>query len=116
RAGVSRGQRTRRRCRGTAVRPRTTSSARARRLRCVASSRFSPVPDVNIALRITVKTLVRHARLLLTVALTAAAVVSLRAQAPAPAQQPPVFRGGTTLVQVDAIVTDGSGTPVTDLA
>ena len=61
------------------------------------------------------KTLVRHAHLLLTVALTTAAVASLRAQAPAPAQ-PPVFRGGTTLVQVDAIVTDGSGTPVTDLA
>jgi len=31
------------------------------------------------------------------------------------AQQPPVFRGGTTLVQVDAIVTDGSGQPVVDL-
>jgi VWFA-related protein len=30
--------------------------------------------------------------------------------------QPPVFRGGTELVQVDAIVTDGSSKPVTDLS
>jgi VWFA-related protein len=29
--------------------------------------------------------------------------------------QPPVFRGGTTLVQVDAIVTDQSGRPIDDL-
>jgi VWFA-related protein len=29
--------------------------------------------------------------------------------------QPPVFRGGTNLVQVDAIVTDESGRPLTDL-
>src|SRR2546430_3299671 len=34
----------------------------------------------------------------------------------APVQQPPVFRGGRTLVQVDAIVTDGSGRPMVDLA
>ena len=34
----------------------------------------------------------------------------------APVQQPPVFRGGTTLVQVDAIVTDDSGRPMVDLA
>src|SRR5436190_22353437 len=31
-------------------------------------------------------------------------------------QQPPVFRGGTTLVQVDAIVSDASGQPIMDLA
>src|SRR5438876_9652152 len=35
------------------------------------------------------------------------------AQAP---QQPPVFRGGTTLVQVDAIVSDAGGQPIVDLA
>jgi len=40
-----------------------------------------------------------------------------RQQPAAPAAgQPPIFRGGTTLVQVDAIVTDGSGTPIVDLA
>ena len=31
-------------------------------------------------------------------------------------QQPPIFRGGTTLVQVDAIVADSSGQPLMDLA
>jgi len=31
-------------------------------------------------------------------------------------QQPPIFRGGTTLVQVDAIVADSSGQPIADLA
>ena len=30
--------------------------------------------------------------------------------------QPPIFRGGTTLVQVDAIVTDADGRPVIDLS
>jgi len=29
--------------------------------------------------------------------------------------QPPIFRGGTTLVQVDAIVADAGGQPITDL-
>jgi VWFA-related protein len=40
------------------------------------------------------------------------------AQAPQAAtpQQPPVFRGGTTLVQIDAIVGDASGQPIVDLA
>ena len=33
----------------------------------------------------------------------------------APPAQPPVFRGGTNLVQVDAIVTDDRGTPLVDL-
>jgi VWFA-related protein len=47
--------------------------------------------------------------------LVAAAGVLAQAQQPAQ-QQPPVFRGGTTLVQVDAIVTDDSGRPVVDLA
>jgi len=46
---------------------------------------------------------------------TAGLGVLLRAQPP-PAQQPPIFRGGTTLVQVDAIVTDESGRPIVDLA
>jgi VWFA-related protein len=41
--------------------------------------------------------------------------VGVLAQQPAPTQQPPVFRGGTTLVQVDAIVTDGGGEPIVDL-
>src|SRR5437764_906508 len=45
-----------------------------------------------------------------------AAGVVVRAQQTAPAQPPPVFRGGTTLVQVDAIVADDSGRPVVDLA
>jgi VWFA-related protein len=45
-----------------------------------------------------------------------AAAVLVRAQQTAPAQAPPVFRGGTTLVQVDAIVTDDSGRPIVDLA
>jgi VWFA-related protein len=45
-----------------------------------------------------------------------AAGVLVGAQQTAPAQQPPVFRGGTTLVQVDAIVSDDSGRPIVDLA
>jgi VWFA-related protein len=48
-------------------------------------------------------------------AVVIAAGVLVSAQQPA-TQPPPVFRGGTTLVQVDAIVTDGSGEPIVDLA
>jgi len=33
----------------------------------------------------------------------------------APQQQPPIFRGGTTLVQVDAIVADADGQPILEL-
>ena len=41
---------------------------------------------------------------------------TLRASSQAPqSAQPPVFRGGTTLVQVDAIVADPSGRPIDDL-
>ena len=32
------------------------------------------------------------------------------------APQPPIFRGGTNLVQVDAIVADANGQPVTELS
>ena len=40
-----------------------------------------------------------------------------RQQPPPPeGGQPPVFRGGTTLVEVDAIVSDASGQPIIDLA
>jgi VWFA-related protein len=49
------------------------------------------------------------------VLLAAEAAVPSRAQQPASPQQPPVFRGGTTLVQVDAIVADASGQPILDL-
>src|SRR3954452_9758890 len=48
-------------------------------------------------------------------------LVILRATTPGGAQgtpqppQPPVFRAGTNLVQVDAIVTDDNGRPLTDL-
>jgi len=55
-------------------------------------------------------------RLAVAVLLAAAA---WRGSAQQPAReggQPPVFRGGTTLVQVDAIVTDASGRPVVDLS
>jgi VWFA-related protein len=57
-------------------------------------------------------------RRLAVAALVAAAMCQVDARQPPPrdAQQPPVFRGGTTLVQVDAIVTDDSGRPVVDLA
>jgi len=52
----------------------------------------------------------------LAIALLVAASGHLAAQQPQPPpQQPPVFRGGTTLVQVDAIVSDGGGTPIVDL-
>src|ERR1700704_5393505 len=41
---------------------------------------------------------------------------TLRASSQEPqSAQPPVFRGGTTLVQVDAIVSDPSGRPIDDL-
>ena len=55
-------------------------------------------------------------RVSLALLLLVAAGVLVRAQQAAPVQQPPVFRGGTTLVQVDAIVTDDSGRPIVDLA
>jgi VWFA-related protein len=44
-------------------------------------------------------------------------VASQVPQAPPPPQppQPPIFRGGTNLVQVDAIVSDQNGQPMTDL-
>src|SRR3954471_5960764 len=52
-----------------------------------------------------------------SIALVVLATAGVVAQAQqAPTQPPPVFRGGTTLVQVDAIVTDGSGEPIVDLA
>jgi VWFA-related protein len=52
-----------------------------------------------------------------SIALLALAAAGVAAQTqPPPTQPPPVFRGGTTLVQVDAIVTDGSGEPIVDLA
>jgi VWFA-related protein len=41
---------------------------------------------------------------------------TLRASPQDAPQQPPIFRGGTTLVQVDAIVADVSGHPIADLA
>ena len=44
-----------------------------------------------------------------------AVVVAAQATQPPPPQQP-TFRTGTNLVQVDAIVSDGSGRPVSDLA
>ena len=36
-------------------------------------------------------------------------------QPPAPQQRPPIFRGGVSVVRVDAVVTDRSGVPVTGL-
>src|SRR4051794_29773329 len=56
-------------------------------------------------------------RRILVAALIAEALVRAGAQQPAPrdATQPPVFRGGTTLVQVDAIVSDSNGRPIIDL-
>lgn len=48
--------------------------------------------------------------------LVAAAVGAADArQQPPPSPQPPVFRGGTTLVQVDAVISDPSGQPIVDL-
>jgi VWFA-related protein len=58
---------------------------------------------------------VRMRRLPLAVAVAVVAVATLRGQAPPPPQSPqPVFRAGTTLVEVSAIVTR-DGRPVTDL-
>jgi hypothetical protein len=50
-----------------------------------------------------------------------AATLPAASQAPQPPpspppQQPPIFRGGTNLVQVDAIVADPNGQPIVDLA
>jgi VWFA-related protein len=55
------------------------------------------------------------ARLLSLVALTAAAGVGASAQRGAPPDQRPVFRGSTTYVSLDVVVTDGNDRPVTDL-
>ena len=50
-----------------------------------------------------------------------AATLHASPQAPSPsapspqAPQPPIFRGGTNLVQVDAIVSDPNGQPMTEL-
>jgi VWFA-related protein len=52
--------------------------------------------------------------ILVASAVLVALTLRVVAQAPQPSQ-PPVFRGGTNLVQVDAIVTDESGLPLTDL-
>jgi len=53
----------------------------------------------------------------LVAGLVAAAVYGADArQPPQGGAQPPVFRGGTTLVQVDAIVSDADGQPAIDLA
>jgi len=60
----------------------------------------------------------RLAVALLVVSAVCAAAVQYTDARQQPAReggQPPVFRGGTTLVQVDAIVTDASGRPVVDL-
>jgi VWFA-related protein len=57
--------------------------------------------------------------LLLSVVLLAAPAVASVGQAPPPPPQPqaqpPIFRGGTNLVQVDAIVTDENSRPIVDL-
>src|SRR6266480_3826763 len=53
-------------------------------------------------------------RLWIALALLVASTLSASSQAPQSVQQP-TFRGGTTLVQVDAIVADVDGRPVTDL-
>jgi VWFA-related protein len=58
-------------------------------------------------------------RISIASALLVALTLRLSSQSPPAAggqpPQPPVFRGGTNLVQVDAIVTDESGRPLTDL-
>jgi VWFA-related protein len=57
---------------------------------------------------------------LATAVLLAATVHASRASGPQAPQvstpQPPIFRGGTNLVQVDAIVADANGQPVTELS
>ena len=56
-------------------------------------------------------------RLVVAVLLGAAVYrAEARQQPPREGGQPPIFRGGTTLVQVDAIVADSSGQPIVDLA
>jgi VWFA-related protein len=50
------------------------------------------------------------------VAATLHASPTPHAQTSQPPPQPPVFRGGTNLVQVDAIVADANGQPVTELS
>jgi VWFA-related protein len=56
-------------------------------------------------------------RIQIASALLIALTLRVASQAPVPVQpgQPPVFRGGTNLVQVDAVVTEGDGRPLTDL-
>jgi VWFA-related protein len=51
----------------------------------------------------------------LTAALFAATLQAQQAPSVSPSQQPPIFRGGTNLVQVDAIVADANGQPMTEL-
>jgi VWFA-related protein len=53
-------------------------------------------------------------RIWIASALLIALTLRLASQSAQPTQ-PPVFRGGTNLVQVDAIVTDASGRPLTEL-
>jgi VWFA-related protein len=52
----------------------------------------------------------------MTAALFAATLQASQAPSVSPPPQPPTFRGGTNLVQVDAIVADANGQPMTDLA
>jgi VWFA-related protein len=52
---------------------------------------------------------------LLTAALFATLHASAQTPQAQPPQPPPVFRGGTNLVQVDAIVTDGESRPMVEL-
>src|SRR2546426_11344191 len=73
---------------------------------CVVT--ISSRPDVIIA----------DMRRLVVALLLGAAIyrAEARQQPPREGAQPPIFRGGTTLVQVDAIVADSSGQPLVDLA
>src|SRR5829696_6942841 len=81
---------------------------------CCVVTRASPTPMLSSrqgsAYRRTARlnTIVR--RLQIASVLLIALTLRLASQA-----QPPVFRGGTNLVQVDAIVTDSDGRPLTDL-
>src|SRR5438045_6873656 len=86
------------------------SGCRAASVCCVVTR--APEPDVIITF------MRRLAVALLVVSAVCAAAVQYTDARQQPAReggQPPVFRGGTTLVQVDAIVNDGSGSPVVDL-
>ena len=56
----------------------------------------------------------RRVRPLLIPGALVLSAVGLAAQQPAPTERP-VFRASTDLVTIDAVVTDGSGKPVTDL-